>query len=282
MSGLQRMKFTGSSERRVCEKHGEYESKNLIGTLWSPCPKCSQAQHEKDLRDAQQAAERNRQKTIEAILGRSGIPLRFQDRTFDGYEATTHEQQRVLKICRAYAERFDDRLSNGGGLVMCGNPGTGKTHLACAIANHIAQKGRTTLFMTVMEAVRRVKQTWGRKDGESEADAIRRLQWPDLLILDEVGVQFGSTAEEIILFEVINGRYNELRPTILISNLSADSLSEYLGERVIDRMREGGGTVLVFDWPSKRQEIKGRYGPAAPVDWERLNKTMLGNNNTFY
>ena len=41
---------------------------------------------------------------------------------------------------------------------------------------------------------------------------------PDLLILDEVGVQFGSETEKMILFEIINGRYEQLKPTIVISN----------------------------------------------------------------
>ena len=43
---------------------------------------------------------------------------------------------------------------------------------------------------------------------------------PDLLILDEVGVQFGSETEKMILFEIINGRYEQLKPTIVISNLA--------------------------------------------------------------
>ena len=76
---------------------------------------------------------------------------------------------------------------------------------------------------------------------------------PDLLILDEVGVQFGSETEKMILFEIINGRYEQLKPTIVISNL-ADALTDYLGERVVDRLREGGGRMLIFDWPSYRRQ----------------------------
>ncbi|KAA6208087.1 ATP-binding protein, partial [Avibacterium paragallinarum] len=43
------------------------------------------------------------------------------------------------------------------------------------------------------------------------------------------------------------------KPTILISNLSEDELSRYVGERIIDRMREGKGAVINFDWESYRQ-----------------------------
>ena len=75
---------------------------------------------------------------------------------------------------------------------------------------------------------------------------------PDLLILDEVGVQFGSDAEKLILFEIINTRYQDMKPTILISNLTLVELGKYIGERVVDRMREGGGAILSFDWDSYR------------------------------
>lgn len=75
---------------------------------------------------------------------------------------------------------------------------------------------------------------------------------PDLLILDEVGVQHGSDTEKLILFEIINGRYEAARPTIVISNLDAAGLEQFLGERAFDRLREGGGRLVVFDWESHR------------------------------
>lgn len=278
MSELTKLTLTGSevtTQTRNCAKHGDYQARNLMRNLWTPCPVCGEEQRKESERQAQQEAERNRQRSIDMILGRSGIPARFADRTLDGFKAETPEQERVLKICKAYAERFDERLANGGGLVLCGKPGTGKTHLACGIANHIAKSGRTSLFLSVMEAVRRVKQTWGRKDGETESEVIAKMLKPDLLILDEVGVQFGSETEKLILFEIINGRYSEMRPTIIISNLAREELGAYLGERVIDRMSEGGGATLAFTWESKRAEIKSMYEPAAPVDWEYLHRRLL-------
>lgn len=65
-------------------------------------------------------------------------------------------------------------------------------------------------------------------------------------------MQFGSEAEKLILFEIINTRYEKMRPTILISNLPKDELSAFIGERVIDRMNDGGGCTLAFTWDSYR------------------------------
>lgn len=270
----------GQTESRNCDAHGAYESRHMLGRIWSQCPKCADERQRADEAKAQADAEIRRENAISMIMRRSGIPKRFARHTLDGFTAADEKQERVLKICRAYANRFSDRLANGGGLVMCGRPGTGKTHLACAIANHIAGEGRRSVFASVMEAVRRVKETWSRDREETETEAIASFLKPDLLILDEVGVQFGSEAEKIILFEIINGRYNEMRPTILISNLPLAELGTYLGERVIDRMKEGGGAVLAFDWESKRESIKGQMPPADPVDWERTYD-RLTNESVF-
>ena len=74
----------------------------------------------------------------------------------------------------------------------------------------------------------------------------------DLLVIDEVGVQFGTDTEKMILFEILNERYENLKPTILISNLSIESLKKFTGDRVIDRMKENKGKVLIFNWNSAR------------------------------
>jgi len=229
-----------------CEAHGDYHGLS--------CPKC-EIQH--SVTNAQVEAERaRREAALKALVYRSGIPPRFMTKTFDSFQTDTEQQARVLRICRAYADRFDDRLAAGGGLVMCGLPGTGKTHLACAIGSALMQRGRSVLFINVISAVDRVMETFRREKAETKRQAIARFFEADLLILDEVGLQFGNDSEKVILFEIINGRYDRVLPTILISNLQENELGAYIGDRLIDRMREGGGVVLAFDWPSKRKEIK--------------------------
>ena len=74
----------------------------------------------------------------------------------------------------------------------------------------------------------------------------------DLLIIDEVGVQFGSASELAILQEIINARYESVLPTILISNLTFEQLKDSIGERIVDRVTNGGRNRLAFNWESFR------------------------------
>lgn len=240
-----------------CEKHGDFELKRyeVLGVTLTArhCPKCvEEAQAEEAQRQAALMAE-NQRRAWETKIGRAGIPERFRDRTLASYIAKTEGQQRALDFAQRYAERFDSVAKSGQSALFIGKPGTGKTHLAVGIALHVMREHkRNALFLTVMRAIRGIKETW-RKDSElSEADAIEDLAFPDLLILDEVGIQFGSDAEKLLLFDVLNERYERRRPTLLLSNLTAQEVAAYLGERVMDRLREDGGQAIVFDWQSHR------------------------------
>ena len=113
------------------------------------------------------------------------------------------------------------------------------------------------LFTTVMRAIRGIKDTWAKGSETTETQAIEALVFPDLLILDEVGVQFGSETEKLMLFDVLNERYEKRKPCLLLSNLAIEDVKAFLGERVFDRLREDGGEAVAFDWESYRGRARG-------------------------
>jgi len=241
------------SRSETCEKHGVFESRHIFGSIWAKCPACTAEVQQRE------TAERERRERDEANerwqrrLGHAGIPDRFQDRSIKSYVAETDGQRRALAFAEAYADSFDDALATGRSAVFIGKPGTGKTHLAVGIGLRIMHRdGRTVHFSTVMRAIRRIRNTWGRNGAESETEAIEAFTFPDLLILDEVGIQYGSEAEKLLIFDILNERYENRRPTLLLSNLDLTDVRAYLGERVYDRLREDGGEVVVFDWESYR------------------------------
>jgi DNA replication protein DnaC len=89
------------------------------------------------------AAERRRaaQVGLERAVGRSAVPRRFLERTFENYRAATPGQRQALAVCRAYANGFEQTRRRGGGLLLLGGPGTGKTHLACATLARVIHAG---------------------------------------------------------------------------------------------------------------------------------------------
>ena len=237
---------------KTCPKHDlEYEPTEVAG-IRAGCPKCEDERAEEwRLADAERKkveASTRWQAKLEA----AGIPKRFQSKTLLAYKAECDGQRKALDWAREYAWSFEKTADSGRSALLIGKPGTGKSHLAIAIALHLLEHGGTAWFGTVQQAVRKVKDSWGRKSKTTESEAIASMTKPDLLILDEVGIQFGTNFESNLLFDILNERYAQMRPTILLSNLLADDVTEFLGERVLDRMREDGGKVMVFDWDSYR------------------------------
>lgn len=235
-----------------CAAHGPFASRQLFGKIWSKCPRCSE---EAASREAEESKRREREKDTErwqSHLKNAGIPPRFQARNLDEFIADTPKKQAALSFAKTYAEQFASVVECGRSAVFIGKPGTGKTHLACGIGMAIMREGYPVLFASVLRAVRRIKETWGRDAAETESEAIKALVSPALLILDEVGIQFGSETEKMMLFDVLNERYERQLPTILISNLTLSEVKAYLGERIFDRLREDSGEVVTFDWESHR------------------------------
>jgi DNA replication protein DnaC len=244
---------------RSCQRHGEYEARvfTIAGrTIASGCQACAAEADETDRKRQQREAAARAAARIETLLQRSGIPQRFKDRDFDGYQAETEGQARALRIARSYADQWPEMRRRGTCLIFSGEPGTGKTHLACAIANAVIRQGGAALFITVGDAMRSIKRAYDRDAGISESDAIETLVGPDLLILDEVGADYGTEHSKALLFDLLNKRYEQVRPTLVLTNLDAASLREYFGERVMDRLREDGGRFIPFDWQSYRAKRK--------------------------
>ena len=239
-------------EMKNCPRHGPFPAwgKNSAGygqVLYEKCPKC--------------------EKAAQALKG-ACLPKRFADKRVRDYVVTCEGQRKAKEVVMDYCKTIDKKILDGVSLIFSGTTGAGKTHLAASIAARAADCAHSVLFTTTIDYITRVKESWRNGAKETESDVLRKFVDYELLILDEVGIQFGTESERLILFQLLNERYNQVKPTILISNLPVElsekerseggkTISDYLGERLYDRLMEGGGQCVAFTWPSYRKQLKG-------------------------
>lgn len=235
-----------------CPQHGEYKYLGTVVMHWKCCPKCLEYEEKARKADNDKRNEERRISIINRCLKNSGIPERFICKTLDAYEAKNEGQKRALSFAVEYASNFDKVFESGRSAIFCGKPGTGKTHLAIGVALHVINTGKPAVFETVQRLMRRIKESWRKDSAESETVVIESMTSPALLVIDEIGVQFGSEFEKNSMFDILNSRYENKLPTLLLSNLTAQEVKAFLGERIYDRLKEDGGQCVSFDWASHR------------------------------
>lgn len=236
----------GMSENNDEIKHASKAFQSLLSRLETVAMSSGENEAESD---ADPAEEIRRQK-YQALFG-----PRFANKTLENWLTTTQKQERYLEFCRRYVSRIDEYYTSGVGIVFAGGVGTGKTHLSYAIAREIINAGYNLEVKKVIEIMREIKAAWTGR-AENEQAIINRYVRCDFLLLEEVGVQYGTENEKIILFDILDGRYKRCIPTLMTTNLSKPELVEYLDfdgkNRLWDRIVETSA-VLIFDWDSFRK-----------------------------
>lgn len=245
----------------TCGEHGPFEQRitHVLGREFaSRCPACiAQEDREEALKRAALKTW-ERQRNLEFRLGRAAIPKRFAGKSFSGYDAKEPGQVKALRVCQEFAENFKQHAECGRCLLLLGTPGTGKTHLGAAIANTVMElHGSTAVYRTIGSVFQDIRDSYGENSHKTEGEILSPLIAADLLVMDEIGVskETPSDFELRTTFSIINGRYEQMRPTVIISNLGVDEVKVALGERSADRLREGGVIVLLFSWGSARGEV---------------------------
>ena len=155
----------------------------------------------------------------------------------------------VLDFCRNYAENFSLKSS---GIFMFGQTGLGKTHLSLAIADAVTKKGYDVCYTPAQNAMNRLeKEHFGK--GNDEGDYIDELLGADLLILDDLGTEFSTSFTVAQIYNIINTRIIDKKPTIISTNLTPDEIEGKYSQRLSSRLI-GSFTPIRFLGSDIRQQ----------------------------
>lgn len=207
----------------------------------------------------QQEEQDRLQRRIARTLKDSGIRGRFANRTFERYEVNDMNR-RAYEKCKRYADSFpmmlpskDDRgnavppQKERNGLFITGSYGTGKTHLACAIANQLIRGGKQVICMTMIDLLAKIKSTFESSDNTTEADVRKLYEDVPLLIIDDIGSEQATEWGSTMIYSIINARYEAYMPTIVTTNYEPDELIRRMtpnkgdrrnAEKTLDRLKE--------------------------------------------
>lgn len=175
----------------------------------------------------------------ELAVERSGVPARYRQPV-----ARTGEEAEAMSSLRQLV-----RAGSGAIVLLCGAPGTGKTHMACELALERARAGTSVLYTRAWDLMSRLKATFDGKG--TEGDVLSRYVSAGVLVVDEWW-RCGTTPwTKDTLWNLVDRRYAELRPTVIVSNGTEAQIAPTFDAAMWDRINEDGG-VLECGWASHR------------------------------
>ena len=162
----------------------------------------------------------------------------YSDRPWQGQNRSPRENmKRIMEVCEGYAKQFPDYpLKN---LLFSGSTGLGKTFLSGCIAREVSRRGYSVVYDTAISLFAAFEaRRFSRDAGEERQarDDTRRYLGCDLLILDDLGSEFTGPLAQASLYEVVNGRLQAGRHTIISTNLSLELIAQRYSLQLTSRI----------------------------------------------
>lgn len=173
----------------------------------------------------------------------------FSNFNFNYYSDKIKEplsQRSYLEIARKtfrYAQEFAVEFVKGQvkeGLLIQGPVGSGKTFLACGIANYIINHcDKAILFVVVPDLLEKIKASYSNTSGYTEFSLVESACEVPLLIMDDLGAHNYTDWTRNKIYNIINYRVNNELPTVITTNLElSGDLTKLLGERTVSRLEQ--------------------------------------------
>jgi DNA replication protein DnaC len=208
--------------------------------VWIKC-KCQMEAYEKE---EQEAKQKERLQRVERLRRASLLGDQYKDVSFASTDVSDANFAAIFARCEKYCQVIPQVMKKGHGIYLFGDPGNGKTHLTACMANELMRQNHTVLFTNMGEISKAIRATYDKK-GETEQTFMNRLNNVDFLFIDDFGTERVMKDSQDLwlqekIFDIVNTRYNKLKPMIFTSNYSLKEMIEKRGlsTKTVDRISQ--------------------------------------------
>ena len=183
-----------------------------------------------------------KEKYLNRIFNQSNVNASLRDATVNSYQPQNEHQVQAKKTAIEYVKTFS--VDKPKSLILQGSYGTGKSHIAYAIAKAIKNEGYSVAFMHIPMLMERIKATYNKNAEETTDELVQLLSNIDLLVLDDIGVE--NTEHTLNkLFSIVDNRVG--KNNIYTTNFSDKELNQNMNwQRINSRMKHNARTVKVL------------------------------------
>lgn len=170
---------------------------------------------------------------------RNGIAGLFRTKSLKNFRSKTEDQKLAKKQASKYLNDYFDKS-----LIVCGHVGSGKTHIAVAVAAELESRNIRIMFLDYAEMIQKLEEL---KSGSFEyRDYLGRIKNADLLVIDDLlktgytewnGTYKLKTFHKEVVYKIVNYRYNNKKPMIVTTELNIEKMfliDEAIGSRLLD------------------------------------------------
>uniref|UniRef100_UPI0038BD6245 ATP-binding protein n=1 Tax=Helcococcus ovis TaxID=72026 RepID=UPI0038BD6245 len=222
----------GHAYCKTCHERKDGEVKSLMDMkfIFKNNCKCDRERFEKQ-------KQREKEQEIERLKRSCFISMSQWAYTFDNYKG---EKDKSYTIAKNYVKEYEQMKKENIGLLFCGTVGSGKTYLACCIANALIEDYMIRVKIRNFAQIINDLQKSGFDLDKNEY--IESLTNVSVLILDDLGIERDTSYAKEQVYNIVNSRYLKQKPTIFTTNLpyekiqNSDDGVEY--ERIYSRIIE--------------------------------------------
>lgn len=214
-------------ENKICEKHKQ-RLITVKRTNYTVCPRCHAEQQQKIAEElALKSYLLEQKKKREYFLKEFSLyDSELAEASFENFKAETHAQKEDLGFAKQQTE--DYKSGKIGNIVLVGDVGVGKSHLAYSMIKQLTKDSdKTAALVNVVDLLAKLKA-----DFQSESDYVYRLNSLDYLVLDDLGTEKVSEWSAGVIYSILNARDK----TIITTNLEPKFLAKKYGKRLYSRI----------------------------------------------